>query len=202
MTDRVLRNRWLAANILPHEAWIRRVVTRQVHAAGLDVDDVVQETYSVLARLPNIDAISQPRAYALQVARSLVLQHVRRAKIVPIESLYQHEGRDFAADYPAPDQQAFGRIELQRVMDAIEAMPPPVRLAFWMRRVEGVPQREIAERLNLSINTVEKQISRGINILVAKFVRDGDMASRASSDDETKNKNRKLDEQARNGSDD
>lgn len=186
MIDRRARNRWLADSILPHEAWIRRVLSRQARAAGLEVDDLVQEMYTILARMPSVEAISDPRSYALQIARSLVLQHVRRAKIVRIGSLSEQEDLDCAADHPTPEQQAVGRDELQRVAEAIDAMPEAVKRAFWLRRVEGLPQREVAKALGLSINTVEKQISRGIKILVEQFARGGSTPPHASSGDEAK----------------
>lgn len=197
MTDRRARNRWLATGVLPHENWIRRLLARQAYAAGLEVDDLVQEMYTILARMPSVDAITDPRSYALQIARSLVLQHVRRAKIVPIESLMEQDGVDCASDQPTPEQQALGRNELLRVTEAIEGMPESVKRAFWLRRVEGLPQREVAQQLGLSLNTVEKQISRGIKILVDQFARGGNANPRASSNDEAKHESRTLDDRTR-----
>jgi RNA polymerase sigma-70 factor (ECF subfamily) len=152
--------------------------------------------------MPNVDAIADPRSYALQIARSLVLQHVRRAKIVRIGSLSEQEDLDCASDHPTPEQQAVGRDELLRVTEAIEAMPEAVKRAFWLRRVEGLPQREIANRLGLSINTVEKQISRGIKILVEQFARGGGTPPRASSNDEAQHEGPVLNVRARVGGED
>src|ERR1043165_1101547 len=54
---------WLSRHVLPHEpalrAWLRR---RAV--PGLEIDDVVQETYSVLSGLASVEHIQAPRAYA------------------------------------------------------------------------------------------------------------------------------------------
>lgn len=176
------RNRWLADHVLPHEAWIRRVVARLAGAAGLDVDDVVQETYAILVRLETVDGIHDPRSYALRTAQSVCFQQLRRAKVVSIEAVAHLDAVEAAADAPSPEQHALGRSELMRVRDAIEAMPDPVRRAFWLRRVEGLPQREVAAALGLSENTVEKQISRGIKLLVEQFARDGKASPQASTE--------------------
>lgn len=73
-----------------------------------------------------------------------------------------------------------GHSELQRVTDAIDAMPPQTRRAFWMRRVEGMSQRQVAQALNLSENTVEKHIMRGIRLLMDQFGRGGKPPRQAS----------------------
>jgi RNA polymerase sigma-70 factor (ECF subfamily) len=175
------RNRWLADHVLPHEGWIRRVVARLARSAGLEVDDVIQETYAVLVRLKAVDTINDARSYALRVAQSICFQQLRRAKVISIEAVADLGALDAAADAPTPEQHAQGRSELLRVRDAIEAMPEPVRRAFWLRRVEGLSQREVAAALGLSENTVEKQISRGIKLLVEQFARGGKLSPQAST---------------------
>jgi RNA polymerase sigma-70 factor (ECF subfamily) len=42
--------------------------------AGLEPDDIVQETYAVLAGLPSVAHIQSPRAYAFQTAQSIILR--------------------------------------------------------------------------------------------------------------------------------
>lgn len=183
MSSRRERNAWLAAHVLPHEAWIRRVIARQAESCGIEVDDLIQESYALLARLPSVAEIAVPHRYALQVARSVLLQHVRRARIVSIDAVADLDALNAAADAPSPEDHMFGRHELARVAAAIEAMPEPVRRAFWLRRVEGLSQRDVAARLGLSESTVEKQISRGIKILADRFSRGGNGAPRASTSD-------------------
>lgn len=180
MSFRSERNAWLADHILPHEVWLRRSIARHAASCGMDVDDLVQESYAILIRLPSIETIRDPRRYALQVARSILLQQVRRARIVPIDAIADMVAFDPAADLPDPEEQAAGWQELNRVAEAIAAMPEPVRKAFWLRRVEGLSQREVASKLSLSENTVEKQIARGIKILAGQFSRGGNTVAHAS----------------------
>lgn len=45
---------------------------------------------------------------------------------------------------------------------AIESLPPRRRLIFELSRFEGLSNREISEKLNISINTVEGQIRKAI----------------------------------------
>lgn len=48
---------------------------------------------------------------------------------------------------------------------AIEALPPRRRLIFELSRFEGLSNREISTRLNISINTVEGQIRKAIKAI-------------------------------------
>ena len=77
------RVRWLAHKILPHEQDVRVWLKRSLVTSN-DVDDVVQEAYCRLANLKAVEQIESPRAYFFQTARSVVLEQMRRARIVRI----------------------------------------------------------------------------------------------------------------------
>lgn len=171
---------WLAQHVLPHEADLRRWLRLRT-PTGLDVDDVIQETYAKLATLAEVDHIAAPKAYLYQTALSIVLQERRRSRAKRIDSDVEIETLDAAAPEPLPDQQVEARQELARVFDAIEGLPEKCREVFVLRKVEGLSQREIAERLNLSESTVEKHIGRGIRMLIEIFGRGGRSSPSASS---------------------
>ena len=59
------RGRWLARNLLPHEPLIRARLKR-IYVHGLEIDDIIQETYARIVSLPSLDSIRQPRQYAIQ----------------------------------------------------------------------------------------------------------------------------------------
>jgi RNA polymerase sigma-70 factor (ECF subfamily) len=174
------RGRWLAEHVLPHEPGLRSWLRRLAKLSDADVDDLIQETYANLFTRPSVAEIADPRAYTYQVARSILLQNLRRAKIVTIEAVADVSSLNVAATAPSAEELVEGYNELQRVTDAIEAMPPQTRRAFWMRRVEGMSQRQVAQALNLSENTVEKHIMRGIRLLMDRFGRGGKPPRQAS----------------------
>ncbi len=173
------RSIWLAANILPHEpslrAWLKR---RPVH--GLDADDVIQETYALLAGLQSVDHITSPRAYAFHTARSVILRHLRRAKIVQFDALGELELQTVSADEPSPERQTSAREDLRRVAAVIARLPAKCRHAFLLRKLEGLPQREVALRMGISESTVEKHIGRALRTLM-DAVKDGGMHIREAS---------------------
>lgn len=177
------RAAWLARNVLPHEAALRAWL-RQKYALGVEVDDIVQETYAILAGLESVEAIRNPRSYAFQTAHSLILAHLRRSKIVSIRSASDLELAGALADTPSPEQVAEDRDELANVARVLSELPPKVREVFLLRRVQGLSQRETAERLGITENSVEKRISRGIRALLLAFGRGGKRAVKPLKSDE------------------
>ncbi|MCW4461096.1 RNA polymerase sigma factor [Sphingomonas sp. BT-65] len=173
------RTRWFLRNILPHEQALRTWLTRR-QPMGLDVDDIIQEAYAILADLETVEEIRFPRAYLFQVARSVITKHVRRARVVSIRTMDDLTELEHADDRPSPECIAIDRDQLRRLAEAIGAMPDRTQEAFMLRRVEGLPQREIAARMAISENTVEKHISRGLRFLVDWFGHGGNALAEAS----------------------
>jgi len=157
---------WLGREILPHEAAVRAWLRRSFAAAG-DVDDIIQETYCRLAALTNIEHIDQPRGYFFQAARSVALEQIRRARVVRIETVSEIEALDLALEEPSAERIVSGRRELERVRGLIAALPERCRRIFEMRKIEGVPQREIARRLGVSEHIVENEAVRGLRAILA-----------------------------------
>ncbi|MDE8652899.1 RNA polymerase sigma factor [Novosphingobium album (ex Liu et al. 2023)] len=174
------RSRWLTAHVVPLEPELRRWLKHYAGLSSWDIDDLIQETYAVLATRESVDDIRNPRTYIYQIAKSLVLQGLRRSKVVRIEAVSDIEKFDVQSETLSPERHAMGRDELKRVADAIRAMPPQTRRAFTLRRVEGLSQREIAAAMGLAESTVEKHIARAIQQLMKQFGRGGKSARTAS----------------------
>lgn len=168
MTARISGERavWLETHVLPHEAALRQWLTRRVRAP-VEADDVLQEAYAVMASLADIDHVHNPRAYFFTVARSLVLQQLRRARIVSIEVVAEVERLDIVGDLLTPERHATGGQDLRRIAEMIAGLPEKCRQAYLLRKVYGYSQREIAEKMGISENTVEKHIGKGLRLLLA-----------------------------------
>lgn len=173
------RVQWFLRNILPHEPALRGWLSRGA-LPGIDPGDVIQEAYTILAELETVETIRHPQAYLFQVARSVIVRHVRRARIVPIHTVEDLDRLDHPDDAASPEQHAIDRDELRQLARAIAAMPPKTREAFVLRRVDGLSQRQIAARMRISENTVETHISRGVLFLIDWFGGSGNKRSQTS----------------------
>src|SRR5690606_23751889 len=109
----------------------------------LEVDDVIQESYAKLATLEDISGIRNPRAYFFQIARSVILMHVRRSRVVSIQTVEQIEQLSVASDDPGPDVQASDRQQLHMLAAMIAALPKAARAAMTLRLTHDLSHREI-----------------------------------------------------------
>jgi RNA polymerase sigma factor (sigma-70 family) len=170
---------WLARHVLPQEPALRAWLSRRP-LAGLEVDDIVQETYAILAALERVDHILNPRTYMFEVAKSVVLRSLRRSRIVAFEALAEAEGMEPPSDEPSPETVAADRQELSRIAALIAGLPAKCREAFTLRKVHGLSQREVAQRMGVSENTVEKHVSKGLGVLMTAMGRGGKECFQAS----------------------
>jgi len=166
--DRAL---WLGRHVLPHEAQLRAWLRRR-NLGGLEIEDVIQETYTRLVSAESVAHVHDAKNYAFQVAGSVVIDHLRRMKVIPISSLPDLDYLEAASEEPSPERQAIDRDELNRLAHLIASLPGKVREVFTLRRVHGLSQREVAGRLGLSESTVEKHMAKGFLIILESF-RDG-----------------------------
>lgn len=173
------RAAWLAEHILPCEPALRDWLRRRL-SLRQDVDDVIQETYAILAGMADVSHILQPRAYVYSVAHSVVLQQLRRAQVVSIEAVAEIDRVAIVGDEVSPERMASSRQELARIGALIDSLPEKCRQAFVLRRVEGYSQREIAERMQISENTVEKHICKGIRVLMDSMKHDDNGLQKSS----------------------
>src|ERR1700761_7848304 len=123
---------WLGRNVLPHEAALRAWLRRR-RLQGLEVDDIIQETYSRLIGADSVAHVIDAKSYAFQIASSVVIDHLRRMKVVSIASVPDLEAIEIRSEEPSPERQAIDRAELHRLATAIAALPARVREVFTLR---------------------------------------------------------------------
>ncbi|WP_427789068.1 RNA polymerase sigma factor [Brevundimonas diminuta] len=170
------RARWFDQHILPHEDGLRAWCRRR-RLGPEDIDDIIQEAYTILASRDRLDDLAHPSAYLYRIVHSLVIRDARRARIVPFEPIDKMERLDAARDPFSPERIAIGREDMRRMAAAIQTMPARVRDAFVMRRVEGYSQREIAKRMAITESTVEKHIAKGLALLIQRLGHSGNISS-------------------------
>lgn len=164
-TDRVTLAEWVGREILPHERDLRAWLQRRCVAAP-DVEDIVQECYCRLAGISDISHITTPRAYLFTMARNLLQRQRERARVVRIEALDDAIDDHLECDRPSPERAVCARQELTRVQAAMDGLSERARRIFLMRRVEGLSQKEIASRLNVSESVVENEASRSLRAII------------------------------------
>lgn len=170
---------WIAREVLPHEGDVRKWI-RRFGAQGVDEDDVIQEVYSRLATLAGGGEVRSARAYFFTAARNIILEQLRRERIVRIDNVAEMDRLGVVDEEPSPERVFSGREELARVQRLIGALPERCRLIFTMRKVQGLSQKEIAYRMGVTENVVEKQVVKGLRLILDGLSRAGAPARPAS----------------------
>jgi len=165
------RARWIAQHVLPHERRLRGWLGRQ-GVQDTEVDDLVQDIYARLATAKAVTHIRNSQAYLFQVARSVAADHWRSARVTRLHDTAAFQNADMADFSASPEVIIIARSELLRLARVVASFPERTRKVFVLRRVEGLTQREIANRLSVSESTVEKQIANGVRLLAQSYAND------------------------------
>jgi RNA polymerase sigma-70 factor (ECF subfamily) len=156
---------WVGSHVLPHESAVRAWLRRWTRC-DQDIDDVIQEAYCRLAAMEDVTHVGNGRAYLFQTTRNIVLEQVRRSKIVRIDNVTDIAALSILDEAPPLDRVVAGAHELQRVEELIKRLPLKCRRVFVLRRIHGVSQREIAQRLGITQAAVEKQAARSLKLIL------------------------------------
>lgn len=131
-----------------------------------DIEDIVQETYVRVCQVDPSETIRHPRSFLYRIACNIALDHAKRAEFRLTDSI--DDGSDpepwFDAARSSDDtyDQVAAKQEFEFFCEAVRQLPVQCRRVFVLRKVYGYSQKEIAEALSLSENTVEKHIAHGI----------------------------------------
>jgi RNA polymerase sigma factor (sigma-70 family) len=130
-----------------------------------DVDELLQETY---ARLLVAGSKPQPvlqslRAFCLTVAKNAALDWLRHRQIVPIELVAEMEALEVHDELQNVEEIVCAQQELALLANAVEQLSPRCGHVFTLRKAYGFSQKEIAEHLQISENTVHRHLADAVS---------------------------------------
>jgi RNA polymerase sigma-70 factor (ECF subfamily) len=155
---------WFKREILANEAMLLRYLLR-VWPRKDEVYDLRQETYARVYKSAMVSRPASPRSFLFTTAHHLMVDKVRHERIVSIEAVGDIEALNLLVDEVSPERRLDGRQELKRLARAMDLLPPKCRKVIWLRRVEGLSQKQVANRLGVSVKTIEQHVSKGARLL-------------------------------------
>lgn len=136
--------------------WLRKRLRHGDTAADLAHDTFVH----ILGKPERLQELRQPRAWLSTVAHGLLVDRVRRQRV---ERAYLEAIAHLPqAEVPSPESQFILLETLMRLDTLLDGLRPKVRMAFLLSRLEGLSYKEIAERLAVSLGSVEKYMASAI----------------------------------------
>ncbi len=113
-----------------------------------------------MVRQGNVGAINHLDGYVFQVAANVLRDYIRRWSLRSDEVNHaQLEDQELEGGF-SPERVLLGQEEVEHLIAALHELPDKTQVIFALYHFESVPQVEIARKLNMSLSTVEKHMSR------------------------------------------
>jgi len=143
-------------------------------AAADEAEDVLQEVHLKLWA-EKLGAVEQPRAYLYRMANNHFLIQRRTAnRRMRREGEWMdvQSGEDPELDErPSAEAGLIAREQLAALQRALDALPERTRTIFRRFRLDGEPQKQIAEDLGVSVSAIEKHLTRAYEAIAAVKLR-------------------------------
>ena len=169
--QKLSQSEWFEAEVKPHEPALRGFLRNQFVDLS-DIDDILQETYKRILRLREKQNINSTKSLLFTIAKNQsidLFRKKRRSKVIPMA---EFESLDVIDDANVSEE--VSRIDEAAIMaEAIKSLPERCQVIFKLRKFDQLSHKEIAERLNITIHTVESQLTKGLKRCRAYFKKRG-----------------------------
>lgn len=132
-----------------------------------DLPDLRQDVYMRVYEAAQRDGVPEATAaFVFTCARNLLVDRVRKAQVVPFETVADLEELPNLpqADF-TPERLVESRQKIKLLQMALDDLSPRCREVVLLRKVEELSHKEIAARLGIAEGTIEKQITIGVRAL-------------------------------------
>ncbi len=132
-------------------------------------EDLLQETYLRVTRALSERAIDHLEPFVFQTARNLALDHLRARKIhsrTMVDDVPQDVVQSVAAPASSAEDAAHAEQLLERLNVSLSQLSARQQQIFILSRLHGHSYQEIADELNVSLSTVQKELKLIMSICI------------------------------------
>ncbi len=151
-------NAWFVREVLPLEAGLIRFFSRRWRNKK-DIEDLLQDVYMRVYEAAQKEVPHPVRPFVFTVARNLLINRSRREHVVAIQSVADVDLLNVSDEEPGPERNVMAREELVRLQEALDQLPPRARQAVILRKIDGLSRREIAGRMGITEQTVNRHLT-------------------------------------------
>jgi RNA polymerase sigma-70 factor (ECF subfamily) len=140
-----------------------RIVPSQI-----DPEEIVQEVFvKVWLKKETVDPSKNFESYLYSITKNLVLDHLKSAVNRKLYFVGGHFQQDLITEEDANFK--FADDTQEKLLKFIKQIPERRRAIFCLSRFEGLTYKQIADKLNISENTVDSQIRNALSFLRKEF---------------------------------
>src|SRR3989337_2110332 len=140
--------------------FVANVVLRIVKHTD-DAEDVAQEVFmTIYKNLKTLRGESALKTWICRIAINTAINHAKKLSR-EFRQILEHGNDKAVAHSPPEDEDAIKNQENKKMIARLlDALNPDQRACIVLRNLEGLSYQEIAENLNIPINTVRSRIKR------------------------------------------
>jgi RNA polymerase sigma factor (sigma-70 family) len=144
------------------EFWrdLRQQIARRTRNPS-DAEDLLHSAFLRFHQYRLENEVADPAAFIVKTACNLGIDNFRRRK----QKADASEAEGIQDKMPLQDEVVASRERLRRVHVGIDRLPPKTREIFIMHRWHELKYQEIADRLEISVSSVEKHMARAMMFL-------------------------------------
>lgn len=146
---------------LKHESFLKRFIRRFLGKQE-DIDEVAQESFLKAYATELQRPIEQPKSFLFQIARNEALSRLRKQSLRIQEYIEEIDASLVADETTEAEAQAEQQQLLGIFCEAVATLPLQCRKAFMLRMTYGMSHKEIAQKMSISVSTVEKHLALGL----------------------------------------
>jgi RNA polymerase sigma-70 factor (ECF subfamily) len=151
----------VSAAFLEHNGFIKKFLSR-FFSDRHDIEDVAQEAFLRAYVAEQQKDIERPKAYLFQVAKHVALTKLSRKLDQITDSIEDVSPSAVIKHAPSAETEAAAQQTLGIYCEAVAALPEKCREVYLLRKVHGLAHKEIAQRMSLSVSSVEKYLLKGM----------------------------------------
>lgn len=141
---------------------IQRHILKKVKSKEVAEDLTSQLALKLYSSCEKLKDVSNLRAWIYRVASNTVMDYFRDEQ--------KKQSQSIVDDLLQEDEDDFVNIAVENcVLQLLEQLPDKYKEAVRMSDLEGVNQKEIAEKLNISYSAAKMRVQRGRESLKSKF---------------------------------
>ena len=165
MVDDELLKNWFGREIFPLEAALTNYLARNWRDPA-EIGDLRQEIYARIYAAAREQLPREAKPFLFAVARNHLINTAKRAQVVLIDYVADLESSEDLLDEETPERHLDARSELRLVQKGLERLPRRCREVIELRKIDGLSTREAAQRMNVGIDTIERQTVLGMRALI------------------------------------
>lgn len=127
-----------------------------------DPEDILQEAFLRTYRADKKTAIEFPKTYMFRTAKNLAVREKTKMSARLTDYIEDYSGPAFSSSEPSAFEALDKKQNQQLLRSAIDALPPQCRKVTVLRLIHGMPLKEIAQELGITLSTTEKHIAKGL----------------------------------------